>query len=145
MTTLPLVHGPHCKQPGSRTRTHIPSPSIFTKIRTMAIFLFFFVSVFSIFYQWIWIIFIIRKTYISVKFSVFLTVFEIKFKFPQSALEALCDPVLCGFYALISCNLQTHPHVTTKALKSSVVLQMPLPYSLVPHIPHLANLYSPSG
>ena len=64
----------------------------------------------------------------------FLTVFKIKFRFLHSAPVALCDLALHRFSVWISCKLPgTHTsHVPTKPSKSSVVLWMPLPYSLIP-------------
>ena len=87
---------------------------------------------FSIFYQWIQIIFIIRMMYISIKFTMILTVFKIKLKSLHSAPVALCDLALCRFCVLISGNLWIHflhTHKTFQIICSSLDT---FPYSLIP-------------
>ena len=107
--------------------------------------LFFIFLYFPFCYQWIQITFVIRKTYISIELSTFLTVFKIKFKFLPSALEAVCDLALQGSHVLISRNLQTHTAYNHRTLQITYYFsRCPFLTPSLPHLPHLGSSDSPS-
>lgn len=108
------------------------NPNHWTTRDVPLFFLIYMFLYFSIFYQWIQIIFRIRRMYISIKFTVILTVFKIKFRSLHSAPVALCDLALCRFCVLISGNLWIpfpHAHKTFQIICSSLDTS---PYSLIP-------------